>query len=117
MTGRSPRADAGRQVTDPSAVQPFRLAAADDGSWLLSGEVDAESEAVLCRLLVATSSDHWFVDVSRLDFTDVGGMRAIATAAGAAGRSLALRGASGAFRRYWRLAGFADLVRSVRFAD
>ena len=107
----------GRPVLVPDEVDPpFALVAATDGAWMLVGEIDVASEAAVQRMLAATTSD-WVVDVSGLEFADVAGMRAIASAAAAAGTPLTLRGASETFRRYWRLAGFDVAARGVALAD
>jgi len=59
------------------------------------------------------------IDVSRVDFVDVGGGRALgpwARTLQEQGRHLELVGGSRVFRRVWRLVGFDDYV-DVTFAE
>lgn len=87
-------------VGEPPA---FRLTAADDGAWALSGEVDLAVAEVFADAL-AVVGDHApsVVDVSGLEFIDVTGMRAIAGASRDARAPIVLRGAPGWLRCAWR---------------
>lgn len=98
-----------------SEPAPFKLVAGDGGCWVFSGELDVATSSVLVPALEATAGEPWVVDVSGLGFADVSGMRAIATAAHDADRTLHLRGASGRLKRYWRLAGFDRAAVRVSF--
>jgi anti-anti-sigma regulatory factor len=93
----------------------FRFVAADDKTWQLGGEVDvavvASFEAAIAP--AATAGD-CVVDVSRLDFIDVGSMRAVAAAGQDPGGSIELVGARPSVRRGWELAGFAEQAPDVQ---
>jgi anti-anti-sigma factor len=82
--------------------------------WRLAGEVDLASAPALATGLAETAQAPWVLDLARLEFCDLAGMRAIAMTAAAAGLELQLRGASESFRRYWRLARLHDLAPDVR---
>jgi anti-anti-sigma regulatory factor len=98
-------------VADPPQ---FRLVAAGDGTWALSGELDlAVTEHFSAAIHAATAGGDGVVDVSGLDFIDVGGMRAIADAGRSVAAPIRLLGATPRFRRSWKLAGFADLAPMV----
>jgi anti-anti-sigma regulatory factor len=98
---------------------PFKLIVGDDGCWFLSGEVDASSSFLLVPTLKATASEPWVIDLSRLAFMDVAGMRAIATAALSRNpdRTLHVRGASTGLQRNWGLAGFDRPATSIAFTN
>ena len=53
------------------------------------------------------------VDVADLDFIDIGGMRAIATAALQSGTPVRLCNAPPILRRAWQLGGFASVAPDV----
>lgn len=95
--------------------EPFKLISGNDGCWVLSGELDLSDSSVLVPALKATAGEPWAVDVSGLAFADVSGMRAIATAAHDADRTLHLRAASDRLKRYWRLAGCDRATARVAF--
>jgi anti-anti-sigma factor len=97
-----------------NAVRPqFRFAAGEAGSWQLSGEVDVAVLSVFAAALVAVAHTPCVVDVSELQFIDVGGMRTIAQLAREANVRVQLRGASRALRRHWQIAGFDRLAPTV----
>jgi anti-anti-sigma regulatory factor len=88
---------------------PFHLHGRSDGRLALSGEVDAFTAQHLIRLIdgPAMHSAHMTIDVTRLDFIDAAGIRALETAAldrplGSA--PLMLQGATPQLRRIWSLA-------------
>lgn len=118
----SPDTILGMLCTHPATAgdrepEPFKLVAGSDGCWILAGELDVSGSYLLESTLAATAQEPWMIDVSGLGFADVSGMRAIATAAQDADRTLHVCGASTALRRHWRLAGFDRAGARVVFAD
>lgn len=96
---------------------PFRLVAGDGAAWRLSGEIDLACAQPLAAALRATARAPWILDLARLDFADVAGLRAIATTVARAGLPLDVRHASPTLRRSWEILRFDDLAPGVRFAD
>jgi anti-anti-sigma regulatory factor len=98
---------------------PFRLVDAAEGWWRLSGEVDLADAAILdAGLSSAARAGPVRIDASTLEFADVAGLRAIASAARAADPvPIRIAGARAVVRRSWQLAGFADLAPQVEFVD
>jgi anti-anti-sigma regulatory factor len=105
----------------PAAHAPAGLAqfhAFFDGDVLaLAGSVDLSDADRLARVLADSPSVP--LDLSRLEFADVAGSRAIArwaTELRDRGVAVEIRGASRLFRRIWRVLGLAE-VASVTFAE
>jgi len=96
------------------AAPSFKFVAGDDGVWVLSGELDLTGVPLLLPALRAAAGSSWVVDVSRLTFADLSGMRALATAAVYADETLELRGMSETMLRYWQVAGFDRFASRVR---
>lgn len=95
---------------------PFRLGAADGGTWQLAGEVDlAESDTFEAAFGAALSLGECVVDMSRLTFVDVAAVRAIASAARRSEVAVQLRAAPASLRRLWQLTGLAASVPLVSF--
>lgn len=97
-----------REIHDGSSEAPmFRLHATPGGALTLEGEVDLTCASTVAELLRSTQADidELRVDVSRLAFIDVAGMRELAlTAAAASGRAVSrICGASPMFRKMWAL--------------
>jgi anti-anti-sigma factor len=91
----------------------FRFVADGPGSWRLTGEIDLGVRCALeAAVAAATAQGDCVIDISGLDFIDVAGMRAIASAG--QGRAMELRGASPALRRLWELSGFSELAPTVQ---
>lgn len=93
---------------------PFRLVAGPDGTWQLTGEVDAASAASFRAALTAAGADGvCVVDVSGLDFIDVAGMRAVVGAARTSGATVRLVHARPLLARAWRAAAFDEVPVTV----
>jgi anti-anti-sigma factor len=94
---------------------------ATDGSaaiWELSGEIDlAVSSAFAAALGAALSLGARVLDVAGVQFVDIAGLRAIASAARDAAVPVELRGASPAFRRLWLLTGLQEATPTVSLAN
>lgn len=96
----------------------FCLVAGDPGTWRLSGEVDVAVHSTFAAALGAIADDDpCDVDVSDLDFIDIGGMRVIAAAGREADSRIVLRGASATLRRNWRTIGYDRAAPTVELAD
>jgi ABC-type transporter Mla MlaB component len=107
-------------VHAPDGGSTFRLFA-DGDRFVLAGSVDTFSSDRLARVLTATEVTGGVVtlDLSELEFVDVGASRALARwAAGLAERSVTVEvvGASALLRRMWHILGF-DRVAAVDFAE
>ena len=98
---------------------PFRLIDGEAGWWRLSGEVDLADAAILdAGLSTAVGDGPLRIDASTLEFVDIAGLRAIASAARAADPApIRIAGARPVVRRSWRLAGFAEIAPHVEFVD
>jgi anti-anti-sigma regulatory factor len=106
------------QVHAPDDVPPFRVWF-DDGGLAVAGVLDAFSADHLLRVLLASHVAGPVVrlDLSRVEFVDAAGCRALARWAQALqGRSarLTLGGASRLFRQTWQMLGF-DQVTDATF--
>jgi ABC-type transporter Mla MlaB component len=113
-------------LADVTAVHPAAHAPAGlaqfhtffDGDVLaLAGSVDLSDADRLARVLADSPSVP--LDLSRLEFADVAGSRAIArwaTELRDRGVAVEIHGASRLFRRIWRVLGLAE-VASVTFAE
>ncbi len=93
----------------------FKLRGNVDGSLGIEGELDFRDADTVRSILLAAASDLTLpvLDISRLLFADVAGMRAIAAAALEFQRSFGrvqIRGASPHFRKVWDLLLLHDLV-------
>lgn len=96
-------------------VPAFRLVAGEDGTWLLSGELDcADAEPFAAALAAATTSERCVINARHLDFIDVSGMRQLARASAAGTLQLRIANASPILRRAWEIAGFAKVAPSVQ---
>lgn len=98
----------------------FRLVAAPGDVWSLSGELDASVATnfgaaihAAARATTATPDAPCIVDVSSLEFIDVGSMRAIANACRRANAPVRLVGAAPGLHRGWKLAGFGEWAPMV----
>jgi anti-anti-sigma regulatory factor len=110
----------GMACTHPTVIHddeepPFKLVAAGEGRWVLAGELDFAGASILTSALRATAATPWVLDVENLTFTDVAGMRAIATTAAELGPTLELHHGSPSLRRLWRIAGLEH--PRLRFVD
>jgi ABC-type transporter Mla MlaB component len=95
----------------------FRFTAAGPQTWQISGEVDLRvSDMFGAALGAATSLGECVIDVSRLSFVDVSGMRILAAASRSADSGIRLNGASQGLRRLWDLCGFAQAAPLVRLS-
>ena len=96
-----------------SEASMFRLHAASGGVLALEGEVDLTCASTVAELLRSTQADiaQLRVDVSRLAFIDVAGMRELALTAAAASAGVVSRicGASPMFRKMWALLEYDKL--------
>jgi anti-anti-sigma regulatory factor len=102
------------QVHAPEAVPPFRLWF-DDGGLAVAGVLDAFDADHVLRVLLASHVAGPVVrlDLSRVEFIDAAGCRALARWAQALqGRSarLELGGTTRLFRRTWQMLGFDQLT-------
>jgi anti-anti-sigma regulatory factor len=107
-------------VRAPEAIAPFRLFT-DDRGLVLAGSVDTFSSDRLARVLATTAVDGDVVvlDLTALEFADVGACRVLARwAGGLAERSVRVRvtGASPLLRRMWGLLGL-DRLAPLTFAE
>jgi len=107
-------------VHAPAEVTPFRLFAEAD-RLVLAGSLDASNSDRLTNALAATvgTGGDVVLDLSALEFIDVGACRVIARwAAGLAERSVTVQvtGASGLLRRMWQILEL-DRVAAVGFAE
>jgi hypothetical protein len=95
----------------------YQLVPDGPGRWLLSGEVDVAAgeqfAASLGVALTAAGAGRCVISLDELLFIDLGGLRAMALAAAAAGVRVELRGVPAVFWRYWYLAGFSEIVTGV----
>lgn len=94
----------------------FRVHGVPDGAIALDGELDMAGSALLGRLLAGSGQvARALLDVSRLRFVDVIGIRAVADAAIAlaerTGSPVVIRGASPTFVRLWGLLRLQDECR------
>jgi anti-anti-sigma factor len=93
---------------------PFSLVAAPNGEdWRLSGEVDVGCAPSFAAALAAARSASGDIDATGLEFIDVAGLRAVATAVDGSSVPLRLHGAHDTVGRTWRLAGFHRLAPVV----
>jgi hypothetical protein len=103
----------------PPGMSQFRVFF-DDDRVVIAGNVDLSGADRLARLLADSPAVPAAVlDLSRLDFVDVAGSRAIARWAGglrARGVPVEILGASRLFRRIWDVLHF-DAVAAVTFAE
>jgi anti-anti-sigma factor len=106
-------------VTDPDVAGPadhICWVCDDEGRVTMSGSVDACGADRLRRILAAGRSDRAgtaTLDLTGPDFADAAGCRAIAGWAHdpvAAGRSVAVVGASPVFAKVWQLLGYDRIV-------
>jgi anti-anti-sigma factor len=107
-------------VHAPAEVTPFRLFAEAD-RLVLAGSIDTSNSDRLTQALAATAvtGGEVVLDLSALDFIDVGACRVIARwAAALAERSVTVEvtGASGLLRRMWQILDL-DRVAPVGFAE
>ena len=105
------------QVHAPDAVPPFRIWF-DDGGLAVAGTVDAFDADHVLRVLLASHVAGPVVrlDLSRVDFVDAAGCRALARWAQALqhrSARLELVGTSRLFRRTWQVLGF-DRITDAR---
>jgi anti-anti-sigma regulatory factor len=99
-------------VYDPEGGPPFR-AWFEGEALVLDGALDTFSADRLAQVLADTPVDRptLTLDLSRVEFVDVGGCRAIARWARRlheCGARLELTGTSRVFRKMWRILGFDD---------
>jgi anti-anti-sigma factor len=103
----------------PSAISQFHLLF-DDDRIALSGSVDLSEADRLARLLAdSPAAPAVVLDLSRLEFVDLAGTRAIAgwvRDLGARGVPVEIRGASRLFHRIWQVVGL-DGVAAVTFEE
>lgn len=94
----------------------FRLVAAPNAGWRLSGEVDIANATDFEVALGATAScGECDLDISGLEFIDASAMGVIAR--GASRSTICLFGARSIVRRSWKVSGYADEVPAVKFVD
>jgi anti-anti-sigma factor len=92
----------------------FRLVAGEGDVWRLSGEIDLAVTSHLAAALTAvTARPRCEIDVTGLEFIDVGGMATLADAARRSHTHMRLLGASRVLRRSWQLAGFDESAPTV----
>lgn len=93
----------------------FRFISRDAGEWRLSGEVDITVRTLFeSAFAAAVRLGDCAVDLEGLRFIDVGGVRAIATAAG--DETVELRNVPRVLRRYWELCGFTSAAPGVQLS-
>ncbi len=99
------------------SVDPqFQIVAADADTWRLTGEVDlAVADVFAHAISSAVSSKACRLDVSRLDFIDVAGTRALAHAVSASGQRVTVVGDCVTLQRCWVVLGFDAVAPSVTF--
>jgi hypothetical protein len=106
-------------ASGPPGLPQFRVFF-DDDRVVVEGSVDLAGAGRLSRLLADSPPlSAALLDLSRLDFVDVAGCRAIARWAGelcARGLPVEIVGASRLFRRVWRVLDF-DAVAAVTFSE
>ena len=92
----------------------FRLIAGDSGSWHLHGEIDLSVLPAFGSALKVVADGSCVLDVTGLDFIDVGGLRTIVQAAVCAGVTMQLRGAQPHLQRVWDLVGLQQIAPTVQ---
>lgn len=97
----------------PAEECPFRFVAGETGVWQLSGEVDFGSAPTLAAAVSAVAQTSCTVDITALQFVDVAGMRAIASAPTTPQVHVRLVGASPMVRRCWSLARFDEFSPTI----
>ncbi|MDX6287123.1 MAG: hypothetical protein QOG53_2608 [Frankiales bacterium] len=101
-------------VACPDDSPQFRFVNGDGQSWQLSGELDlAVAPMFAAAFRAAATQSPCVVDISRLAFIDVAGMRTIAEA-GRETHGVQLRGASSTVRRVWQMTGFDEFAPMVQ---
>lgn len=93
----------------------FRFVSNRPGEWRLWGEVDFAVSALFGAAFASVVKlGDCVIDLHGLRFIDVSGIRAIASAADDAGRTVKLRRPRRIFLRYWELCAFSQTLPNVR---